>query len=113
MRYDVEALVADIPPGRVMTYGDVAAMCGHPGAARRVGAIAREGTPGLPWHRVVRSDGRLAERTDPTDPDWQSRALAAEGVTLRDGRIADFAHRRWLPDIASRHSLLLKGGNIE
>ncbi|MDR2974506.1 MAG: MGMT family protein, partial [Propionibacteriaceae bacterium] len=44
MRQRVEALVADIPPGRVMSYGAIAAWCGHLGAARQVGAIAHQGT---------------------------------------------------------------------
>ena len=96
MRTQVEALVADIPPGRVMTYGDVAAMSGFPGAARQVGAIAHSGTDGLPWHRVVRSGGRLADMGDTT---WQSTALAQEGVVVRDGQIVDFKQIRWSPDI--------------
>jgi methylated-DNA-protein-cysteine methyltransferase-like protein len=90
----VEDLVADIPPGRVMTYGDLAAACGRPGAARQVGAIARQGEAVLPWHRVVRADGRLALVGDPA---WQPGALAEEGVGLDRGRVADFAHRRWYP----------------
>ena len=97
MRTRVEALVADIPPGRVMTYGDVAACCGYPGAARRVGAIAREGTSALPWHRVVSSGGRLAT-SETLPPDWQSAALASEGVHVTDGTIRDFNAVRWYPD---------------
>lgn len=99
IRARVEELVADIPPGRVMTYGDVAACCGYPGAARRVGAIAHGGAPGLPWHRVVSSGGRLATVRG-ADPDWQSAALASEGVAFRDGRILGFDAIRWYPDPA-------------
>ena len=98
MRTRVEALVADIPPGRVMTYGDVAACAGFPGAARRVGAIAREGTSSLPWHRVVSSGGRLAT-SDTLAPDWQSSALAQEGVRVTDGTIQHFSDVRWYPDL--------------
>ena len=98
MRTRVEALVADIPPGRVMTYGDVAACCGYPGAARRVGAIAHEGTSNLPWHRVVVSGGRLAT-VGGVDPNWQSTALVAEGVRVDNGIIQDFNKVRWYPDI--------------
>ena len=94
----VEEVVADIPPGRVMTYGDVAACCGYPGAARRVGAIAHEGDSGLPWHRVVASGGRLAS-SNGLDPDWQSEALTAEGVQISGGRIQDFNEVRWYPDV--------------
>ena len=93
MQDEVEALVADIPPGRVMTYGDIADCVGHPGAARMVGLIAHQGTSGLPWQRVVNHKGGLAS----SYPE-QAAALAAEGVTCRDGRVTDFRHRRWLPD---------------
>lgn len=50
-----------IPFGRVTTYGRLAAMSGRPKAARIVGGIAHYGPPSLPWHRVVKSGGRMAE----------------------------------------------------
>lgn len=56
----VEFLVAQIPEGRVMTYGQLAALAGSPMAARIVGGIAHFGDPGLPWHRVVNKQGGLA-----------------------------------------------------
>jgi alkylated DNA nucleotide flippase Atl1 len=49
-------IVASIPPGRVMTYGDVAAVFGRPGA-RAVGMVLRYSGGGLPWWRVIRSGG--------------------------------------------------------
>jgi methylated-DNA-protein-cysteine methyltransferase-like protein len=94
----VEAVVDDIPPGRVMTYGDVAGCCGHPGAARRVGAIAHDGSPGLPWHRVVRAHGLLAQ-IEGSPAQWQVEHLAAEGVPVVDGRIVDFSRVRWHPEL--------------
>src|SRR5579862_9473586 len=59
-RQRVEALVAQIPPGRVMTYGQIAALCGNARAARIVGGIAHFGDPALPWQRVVNKSGGLA-----------------------------------------------------
>jgi len=56
----VEAIVAQIPRGRVMTYGQLAAMCGNARAARIVGGIAHFGDPDLPWQRVVNKKGGLA-----------------------------------------------------
>lgn len=56
----VEALVAQIPEGRVMTYGQLAALAGNARAARIVGGIAHFGNPDLPWHRVVNKQGGLA-----------------------------------------------------
>ncbi len=59
-RHRVEAVVAQIPRGRVMTYGQLAALCGNARAARIVGGIAHFGDPALPWQRVVNQKGGLA-----------------------------------------------------
>lgn len=56
----VEEMVRQIPKGRVMTYGQLAAMCGNARAARIVGGIAHFGDPELPWQRVVNKKGGLA-----------------------------------------------------
>jgi len=56
----VYALVAQIPKGRVMTYGQLAALTGNARAARIVGGIAHFGDPDLPWQRVVNKQGGLA-----------------------------------------------------
>ncbi|HET8671526.1 MAG TPA: MGMT family protein, partial [Candidatus Saccharimonadales bacterium] len=53
-------LVAQIPEGRVMTYGQIAALCGAAWAAWEVGQIAHQGPDDLPWHRVVNKQGGLA-----------------------------------------------------
>jgi methylated-DNA-protein-cysteine methyltransferase-like protein len=52
-RERVETLVRQIPKGRVMTYGQLAALCGNARAARIVGGVAHFGDPSLPWQRVV------------------------------------------------------------
>lgn len=59
-RDKVYAIVAQIPYGRVMTYGQIAAMAGNARAARIVGGVAHYGDPSLPWHRVVNRKGGLA-----------------------------------------------------
>ncbi len=56
----VESFVSQIPPGRVMTYGQLAALAGSARAARIVGGIAHYGDPALPWQRVVNKQGGLA-----------------------------------------------------
>lgn len=77
----VAAVMAALCPGEVVSYGEVAAAAGSPGAARAVGRMLRE-LDDVPWWRVVRADGRL------TAPDTaeQARLLAAEGVAVRRGR---------------------------
>ncbi|QWQ32409.1 MGMT family protein [Candidatus Minimicrobia naudis] len=52
--------MALLPSDNVTTYGDIAAMAGHPYAARQVGEIAHGGPSNLPWHRLVNSRGGLA-----------------------------------------------------
>lgn len=86
--------VRRIPTGRVATYGDLARQCGRPGAARAVGNILRDATePGPPYHRVIASGGRLGSFG--RDPQRKAMLLAAEGHTIRRGRILDFEEKRW------------------
>src|SRR5581483_11962343 len=59
-RRRVYAIVAQIPKGKVMSYGQIAYLAGSPRAARIVGGIAHWGNPELPWQRVVMKDGGLA-----------------------------------------------------
>lgn len=78
----VEVLRA-LRPGEVVSYGEVAAEAGSPGAARAVGNVLRRGVAGVPWWRVVRADGAIAC----AHGGEQARRLRAEGVTVRDGRV--------------------------
>ena len=90
----VYALVARIPRGRVASYGQVAAWCGSPRAARAVGrALARVPRGlGLPCHRVVRSDGSV---TEAFGPGGQRRLLEREGIVFTpDGRV-DMGRFHW------------------
>ena len=77
----VEALVAQIPPGRVMTYGQIAALCGNARAARIVGGIAHFGNPDLPWQRVVNRQGGLASGY-PGGRAGHKQVLEAEGIKV-------------------------------
>jgi methylated-DNA-protein-cysteine methyltransferase-like protein len=69
--------------GEVVTYGEIAAQAGYPGAARAVGNVLRNSS-GLPWWRVVASDGRLV----PGLESEQTRRLTTEGIQVTDGRVA-------------------------
>ncbi|MDB5225445.1 MAG: O6-methylguanine-DNA--protein-cysteine methyltransferase [Candidatus Adlerbacteria bacterium] len=58
----VYAVVAKIAKGKTMTYGQVAAKAGKPGAARAVGTIMSHNyRPNIPCHRVIRADGRVGD----------------------------------------------------
>lgn len=97
-RDKVYALVAQIPEGRVMAYGDVAAYCGNPLAARQVGQIAHFGPPELPWQRVVNRNGGLASAYSFGGLEGHKAALEADGVEVNDlFRIVGFELKRWQP----------------
>src|SRR5882672_7005697 len=82
-RDQVEAIVAQIPKGKVMTYGQLAALCGNARAARIVGGIAHFGDPSLPWQRVVNKQGGLASGY-PGGRAGHRQVLEAEGMAVSD-----------------------------
>lgn len=79
----VHRVVAAVPAGVVVTYGEVAAEAGRPGAARAVGRIMAASDGALPWWRVVAADGRLV----PGHEAEHRRRLAAEGVDVGERRV--------------------------
>jgi O-6-methylguanine DNA methyltransferase len=90
----VLSAVRRIPPGRVATYGDVAAAAGRPLASRAVGNIMRGCTvPGVPCHRVIAAAGRLGGYGG--NLELKRALLRAEGVLVAGMRVKDFDVRRW------------------
>lgn len=96
-RQRVEALVAQIPQGRVMTYGQLAALCGNARAARIVGGIAHFGDPVLPWQRVVNKQGGLAQGY-PGGRAGHAEHLRAEGIDVSDDYYVDVNRLIWWPE---------------
>ena len=95
----VYTLVADIPKGRVMTYGQIAALCGSAQASRIVGGIAHFGPTDLPWQRVVNKKGGLAAGYY-NGREGHKKDLEAEGVIVlgSDGDyFVDVAALLWHP----------------
>lgn len=72
-----------LAPGEVTTYGDIAEVAGYPKQSRLVGRILATTDVDVPWWRVVNVVGRLV----PGNEVEQTTLLAAEGVTVRDGRV--------------------------
>lgn len=84
----VLAAIRAIPRGEVAGYGEVARRAGLPGRARLVARLLSEnGDARLPWHRVLRSDGRIAFPEGSKGYREQSQRLRAEGVKVEKGRV--------------------------
>jgi len=76
----VYALVARVPAGRVVTYGEIARALGMPNGARTVGWAMRSCPAGLPWHRVVNARGEISLRGSGEGEDMQRALLQDEGI---------------------------------
>jgi len=82
------AAVRAIPAGQVAGYGEVARRAGLPGRARLAAKVlAGNEDPSLPWHRVLRADGRIAFPEGSWGFREQCRRLRAEGVVVERGRV--------------------------
>lgn len=93
---DIYELVAQIPHGKVMTYGQIAYLCGRPRAARIVGGVAHFGDTALPWQRVVKKDGSLAEGYS-GGTEGHKQALEAEGVEIDKNYRVNMEKHLWRP----------------
>jgi len=85
----INRVLKAIPPGEVMSYGEVALHAGFPRGARTVVWVLKTCSEkdGLPWHRVVRKDRKIAIQ-DPEGHFLQQKLLEAEGWTVaRDGHL--------------------------
>ena len=98
MRDRILAVVARIPPGRVATYGQVAALAGAPRHARQVGYALHDLPSGssLPWQRVINARGEVSPRSEAGWEGFQRALLEAEGIEFRQGRV-DLERYRWEP----------------
>jgi methylated-DNA-protein-cysteine methyltransferase related protein len=88
---DIERILAAVravPRGQVAGYGEVARRAGLPGRARLAARVLSDNIdPDLPWHRVLRSDGRIAFPEGSSGFREQARRLRAEGVKVENGRV--------------------------
>ena len=90
-------VVERIPPGRVATYGQIAALAGFPGNAREVGyalAALPEETD-LPWQRVINAQGRVSIRNLEHAPEEQQMLLQAEGIEFNAQGKVDWKRFGW------------------
>jgi methylated-DNA-protein-cysteine methyltransferase related protein len=92
-------IIKDIPEGRVMTYGQIAACAGSPRAARQVVRILHTQSKKhrLPWHRVINSKGQIAMKEE-EDYNEQIWALESEGVQVGLNGIIDLEKYQYRPE---------------
>ncbi len=96
-------VVAEIPVGKVTTYGHIAAHLGARSAARTVGwALKAAAGSGLPCHRVVNRFGALTGRRHFEGPFVMEERLRSEGVTFTDDGCVDLHRHLWVPDAAHK-----------
>ena len=99
----VIAWVRKIPRGRVATYGQIARLAGKPHAARGVGWILHScaESHGLPWQRVLNSQGRISFSPKTVEYKEQRKLLEKEGVHFLDRSSLDLATYGWKKDVKS------------
>jgi methylated-DNA-protein-cysteine methyltransferase-like protein len=109
----VYVLVRQIPRGKVASYGDIAAMLGHPRAARTVGWALASLPPGqeeeIPWQRVINAQGRISIRHMRHAADEQRALLEAEGIEFDSRGLVDLQRFGWEGLSAVEVEALLNG----
>lgn len=99
----VYALVRQVPPGHVATYGQIATLLGSPRVARQVGyamAACHQAAEPVPWHRIINAQGKISHRGDVLRAQEQRERLEAEGVAFDETDTVDLDRFRWtFPDV--------------
>jgi len=90
-------LVAEIPPGQVATYGQLAKIvgCGPRQVGQALGALDGISAEKVPWHRVVNSQGKISDRSEGGGETVQGDLLRKEGVIWRASGRIDLATYGW------------------
>ncbi len=97
---EVYEIVRSIPPGKVMNYGQIAALCGRPLTPRAVGWAMHDCPADVPWHRVVNAAGRCStDDVAGNRPGTQRALLEAEGVQFSAAGSIDMTRYRFVIDI--------------
>lgn len=90
-------VISAIPPGRVTSYGAVAAAAGNPRGARVVVWVLNSSSEreGLPWHRVINSKGGISLKPG-YGFELQKQLLESEGVDVSDDGFIDLEKYFWV-----------------
>ena len=92
--------IAAIPAGKVVAYGQVAAACGKPRAARQVARILKNYSVQLqlPWQRVINSRGQISLGKNGGYEEQKARLLS-EGIIFDENDSVDWEKFGWRPDL--------------
>jgi methylated-DNA-protein-cysteine methyltransferase related protein len=97
-RERVFEIVRSIPPGKVMTYGQIAIILGEGYTARTVGYCMHGADEGVPWQRVINSQGKCSTDKLTMPVSLQQSILESEGVTFSKTGKCDLGVYQWYPD---------------
>ena len=97
-RERVYLIVRQIPVGRVMTYGQLAIVLGEGYTARTVGYVMHGADEGVPWQRVINSQGKCSTGRLTIPINLQQEVLEAEGVIFSASGKCDLGRFRWFPE---------------
>ena len=95
----ITAVIAQIPAGKVATYGQIAKLAGLPKHARLVGYVLKHLAPGhvLPWHRVLNAQGKISlSKINEQGENIQALKLMQEGVVVLNNKV-DLKQYQWQP----------------
>jgi len=91
-------VVAQIPFGKVTTYGHIAEVCGVKSAARTVGWAINGAGSDLPCHRVVNRFGALTGKMHFGDPNLMEELLRGENIEFTNDGCVNLKKHLWIPD---------------
>ncbi len=100
--------VKTVPQGKVVSYGQVAAVCGSPRAARQVGGVLRAlpADSGVPWWRVINQKGQISIRGNfEATKDLQKALLKKDGIEVSNNFEVDIIKLRYSPSISKIENL--------
>ena len=97
-RERVYAIVRQVPKGMVMTYGQLAVVLGEGYTARTVGYVMHGADEGVPWQRVINSQGKCSTGRLTIPMNLQQELLEAEGVVFNASGKCDLSKFQWFPE---------------
>lgn len=97
-RKPVFDLVRRIPRSRVMTYGQIAAVLGEGYTARTIGYVMHASPDGVPWQRVINSQGKCSTGRLTIPINLQQELLEAEGIEFKPSGKCDLDRYQWWPE---------------